>query len=691
MLSRSLLLSLLVLPIVGGGSSLNAQAPAPSATAERMVRVTYPIADIIVPIPGKSSDGDKALFADDLVQIITKTIAPTSWEKLGGNGSIQYFPNAMAIVVNQTASVHGEIASLVAGLRRLTDEQICVEMRLLTVTPSMAKHLYLAIDEHGQPISSVAASNSQPTPFTAMADKQLAALMKMAQSDDATVVQQLPKMTLFNAQRARLTESRVAAGDELAAPSNSFTCDVLPVLDGEKRFVRLTLDLQHYSAIDKGAESLRACRTFMIPPGRTLVWHAGHTRDRRQLFVLVTPCVLVPEERLFIGEIKPIPAGADRTERRGESGTEEQAIPLRITTPPRIDAKPAIEKRLREPISLNLKNVPLKQAVKDIAVAAGVIVYLDLEDMRRSRINIDAAVSLSVDGIPLKSALNFLFDSLGLTYVVENDAIKIMTAEKRVRYYRRTYEIRDLVDWAARDFSKKNGDVGVALKELIQETVSRQTWEALGGKGSIQYLPNEKTLVIQQSQEAHDDVELLLASLRKLYEVSVEVSVGVVHASPKSAKELRKAMAQAGGKNRAVLTMNQTQLDEFLKLAQADRANQLTQAPLMTLLNAQRSPIDLTISPRAHYSFEAHPVATPDRRAVRLDLRVELRTADEIRFVEHVTRGVQKMEVPTGDSMVWDLGKTANRQHVFLVVQPRVRVSEPPAEKGASESPIPGR
>jgi len=53
-----------------------------------------------------------------LVELITKTIAPDTWDVNGGHGSIMYFPPLKVLVVRQTRDVHELIGGMGAALRR---------------------------------------------------------------------------------------------------------------------------------------------------------------------------------------------------------------------------------------------------------------------------------------------------------------------------------------------------------------------------------------------------------------------------------------------------------------------------------------------------------------------------------------------------------------------------------------------
>lgn len=56
--------------------------------------------------PGASGGGAIADHAAELIELITTTLAPETWEQNGGEGSIYYFNNFRVLVVRQTAEIH---------------------------------------------------------------------------------------------------------------------------------------------------------------------------------------------------------------------------------------------------------------------------------------------------------------------------------------------------------------------------------------------------------------------------------------------------------------------------------------------------------------------------------------------------------------------------------------------------------
>ena len=70
--------------------------------------------------PGGLGGGAQADF-DSLIDLITSTIAPDTWDDVGGDGSIPGFATNLSLVVSQTQEVHEEIVDLLEQLRRLQD------------------------------------------------------------------------------------------------------------------------------------------------------------------------------------------------------------------------------------------------------------------------------------------------------------------------------------------------------------------------------------------------------------------------------------------------------------------------------------------------------------------------------------------------------------------------------------------
>lgn len=84
---------------------------------------TYPVADLI-------AREDGAALGDDyqsLIELITTSVGPKTWDEVGGAGSIQEFRNARAIVISQTFAVHRQVERLLSSVRAVREAQAAAE------------------------------------------------------------------------------------------------------------------------------------------------------------------------------------------------------------------------------------------------------------------------------------------------------------------------------------------------------------------------------------------------------------------------------------------------------------------------------------------------------------------------------------------------------------------------------------
>jgi len=64
-----------------------------------------------------------------------------------------------------------------------------------------------------------------------------------------------------------------------------------------------------------------------------------------------------------------------------------------------------------------------------------------------------------------------------------------------------------------------------SLIDLIQNTVSPQSWNTVGGQGAIQPFATNLSIVVSQTQEVHEEIADLLEQLRRLQDLQVTIEV----------------------------------------------------------------------------------------------------------------------------------------------------------------------
>jgi general secretion pathway protein D len=99
------------------------------------------------PTGGPAGMGGAAMADfDSLISLITSTIQPTTWDEVGGPGSIAPFETNLSLVVSQTQEVHEEVADLLDQLRRIQDLQVTIEVRFITLNDNFFERIGVDFD-----------------------------------------------------------------------------------------------------------------------------------------------------------------------------------------------------------------------------------------------------------------------------------------------------------------------------------------------------------------------------------------------------------------------------------------------------------------------------------------------------------------------------------------------------------------
>ncbi|GEM_PF-6030089 len=90
----------------------------------------------------------------------------------------------------------------------------------------------------------------------------------------------------------------------------------------------------------------------------------------------------------------------------------------------------AIQRKLETPNSFYWKDARLCEVIDDLRTLTGINLTVDERALRAAGICLDTPMSLSVENIKLKSALNILLGQCKLGFVIKEKALQITTAEK---------------------------------------------------------------------------------------------------------------------------------------------------------------------------------------------------------------------------------------------------------------------
>ncbi|MBI1310543.1 hypothetical protein GC176_04480 [bacterium] len=248
-----------------------------------------------------------------------------------------------------------------------------------------------------------------------------------------------------------------------------------------------------------------------------------------------------------------------------------------------------IQKSLSDKVSLHFEDAPLMDVIRYIKTAAGINVVIDTVALEEEGFTTNTPVTIDVDNIMVKSALNLMLQPMGLGYSIENEALNITSSiRQQGKLTPAAYPVADLVVSlrgktrgansgftdnvfnASSQMSVGAGGVQNAgqfqvppggpaggpylsngngmqasvgnstskydfdtLIDLITSVVEPSSWSEVGGSGTI--VSNETTLslVIRQTQQVHQEISDLLNQLRRLQDLQVTIEVRLVSVSDK--------------------------------------------------------------------------------------------------------------------------------------------------------------
>lgn len=242
---------------------------------------------------------------DTLINLITNTVSPDSWEENGGNGAMEPYPANLSLVISTTQEVHEEVAALLEQLREWQDLQVTIEVRFITLNDNFFERigidfdfkiddnsgldnqtpvfpdddghsLAFGLDPTGAPTSDLDiqflqdgfasavpqfggfdATSVSNFGFAILSDIEVFFLMQAATGDRRTNVLAAPRVTLFNGQQANVSDLSLrpfvtaivpVVGDfavglqpVITVLGEGTSLNVQAVVSSDRRFVRLTL------------------------------------------------------------------------------------------------------------------------------------------------------------------------------------------------------------------------------------------------------------------------------------------------------------------------------------------------------------------------------------------------------------------------------------------------------------------
>ncbi len=106
-----------------------------------------------------------------------------------------------------------------------------------------------------------------------------------------------------------------------------------------------------------------------------------------------------------------------------------------------------IQRKLDQPVRLDYKQTPISTVLDDLANLTGVNIYKDPSGFAAAGVSSDTPITITLtDDIKLKNALKLILNPNDLTYVIQDEVLKITSKDMgKGQIYTRTYPVADLV------------------------------------------------------------------------------------------------------------------------------------------------------------------------------------------------------------------------------------------------------
>ncbi|HVX13426.1 MAG TPA: hypothetical protein VHC22_19740 [Pirellulales bacterium] len=470
--------------------------------AENMLRVrVYPVRDLVTrnskfrpPVVSEQAGRDDY---SSVIDLITSTVDPTSWDEVGGPGSIKEDRNSGSITFSQTEEVHEHTRRLLAALRAARDKQLAVvkasdggpQPQPPAKDGGLQIRAYRFLGANSVP-SGRAAVNPMQGGMMALSDKEAAAAAANALPQMGAAAPQAAPAPAQKPHDANAAGSSTAAAqtDEHLADSATEIAQLLPKM----------VEPQSWQPKGNG---------FVGAVGDTLV--VRQTREVQQ------------QVAQFLKDVLP--------GRIAMSTSVEKGTTLQLAAPgPQVDwpaeADPApvagerqIEESLDGMCDVGFVETPFSEALKELAAKGNLKLWLDRKALSDAGVGTDTPITRQIQSVTLRTAFKLLLGELDLTYIIRDEVLAITSkTEAENMLVTKVYPVFDLVATPAGKSQQANVLEFRSLIDTITSTLGPTTWDEVGGPGAIKEFTNSGSLVISQTTEIHEEIAAYLRALREV-------------------------------------------------------------------------------------------------------------------------------------------------------------------------------
>lgn len=497
----------------------------------------YPVGDLVrsdnefrsPPTPDAISGEDY----HELTDLITSCVAPTTWDEVGGPGSIQEFCHSHALAFSQTADVHVEVAALLAALRQARHKQRLAAKLLAKAAekPQAAEVESMRVKVYRLDLPTAMGGGMRgmgggmggmgggmgggvfAVPDEPAAGKKVEGGKvdgdRAAGNDKA--MEDKPAGDNAPPPAGANPVAAPAAGDPQPAPTPVSAPAAPPKPDSEQ--------------FDRWAKEIAEILPEVIAPESWAPKGEGFARFAAGSLVIRQTDATHRKIAQFLAELLVARPNVHWNNfiRQADQASAPLAVPgPQVDWPQEAEPAPnaheiAIEKALDSKLDLSFVDTPLADVIQFFRQRTGLDIQVDAKALSDQGLGMDAPITWRLAGVTSRAALRLLLDQLDLTYVIRHEALMITTkTEAENMETCKVYPVFDLVVRPSNAPPRGRAVDYQSLIEGLTSNIAPTSWDEVGGPGAIQEFTNAGALVISQTTEVHEEIASYLRALREV-------------------------------------------------------------------------------------------------------------------------------------------------------------------------------
>jgi hypothetical protein len=169
---------------------------------------------------------------------------------------------------------------------------------------------------------------------------------------------------------------------------------------------------------------------------------------------------------------------------------------------------------LDKPITVNWNGMMLEESLQELSTKMDQNLFIDKKSLSDLGIELNKPTSLQANGVSTRTVLRQILAAQGLTFVVKDEAIQVVTVDKaRDMLVTRVYYLGDLVQstgpfggapqWGTfLDFQQTMANVETIVKS-ITASIDPLSWKERGGPGTVTFHYPSMSIIVRASAEVH--------------------------------------------------------------------------------------------------------------------------------------------------------------------------------------------